>query len=180
MLGESHYGETGTADADFTRATVKYWALERRSRFFTSAAKLVLGTASGVYLSDEDRRRFWHSVAFYNYVPTFVGETPRVRPTDQLWNAAVTPFRSVIRELRPHAILVLGAELWHRLEGLRPFESHPDLFRLKISSNEDAIVTMSQHPSSFKFRIAEWQPRVRAMLELTGRQLTLVANGGSE
>jgi len=170
VLGESHYGELGTETPEFTNTVVLGGAIQRRNRFFTSAAKLVLGVPTGMYLTTERRVEFWQSVAFYNYIPTFVGATARIRPSHEHWRAAVHPFGKVLTQLRPHAVLVLGKALWHHLNGLVPIDDHPELSRLPIpdSAGAAAIVTMAEHPSAFGFKLGEWQPRVQSMIKMTG------------
>lgn len=167
VLGESHYGESDSDYPEFTQHVVRTFGLERRDRYFTSTAKLVLGIPKGVYLTDELRRSFWNSVAFYNYVPALVGPTSRIRPSEDQWKLGAEVFQTVLGRLEPQMILVLGKELWYRIVGLQPVEDYPSLRRLGIS-NGGAIATMTNHPSSFRFHALEWQPAIQAMATVAG------------
>jgi len=169
VLGESHWGNSTYQYTEFTRDVVKKWCFQRRDRFFTSIAKLVLGIPPGVYLAEGPRQAFWNQVAFYNFVPVIVGPGPRDRPSEAQWSLATEPFCNVLTELEPHAILVLGKELWWHLP-------EPDsMIRLPIPSMEIEIkryrrgatfadAVMIQHPSSFGMRYADWRPRVQLFL----------------
>lgn len=179
VLGESHWGKMEWEHSEFTRNVVRKWCFEERDRFFTTIAKLVLGLPPGVYLSNSARQTFWNQVAFYNYVPCIVGPGPRDRPSDTKWALAQEPFRDVVDELMPHAILVLGKELWWHLP-------EPDL-RLRrddASAIEDeargyrcrrkdhlSIAMMIQHPSSFGMRYTTWRPRVQELFAAARGQM---------
>ena len=107
LLGESHYG----ADADKPDATIKNTQLfvdgEMNHRFWTSTMKVVLGPNSPT-----SRGEFWNDVAFYNYVQESVGDEPGDRPSKQQFRDSEAAFFSVLDDLTPQAILVLGKTLW--------------------------------------------------------------------
>lgn len=167
VLGESHYGGPESDYPGFTQFVVQQFGITRRDRYFTTTAKLVLGIPSGVYLTNDARRAFWHSVAFYNYIPGLVGATSRIRPTDDQWTRGADILQGVLADLQPHMILVLGKELWYRLIGLGPIDGHPGLRQLSTTS-DSAVATMTNHPSSFRFRIGEWQPMIAEMSAFAG------------
>jgi hypothetical protein len=172
VLGESHWGPKRWEYSEFTRDVLKRECFEKRDRFFTFIAKLARGVPPGEYLEDDEREDFWNRVAFYNYVPSIVRDRPRHRPSEDQWKAAPTQLRDVLKKLKPHAILVLGKELWWRLNeqetssflgantklrgGLRDFRCQP--------SDHVAVAMMIQHPSSFGMRYADWRPRVQKLL----------------
>ena len=147
ILGESHYGTAGEESPSFTRKIVKEWGQEKRFRFFTMTQKLVSGIGPG-RISDESRAGFWEHVAFYNFVQSFVAEKARVRPTDEMWSVACDALLVTVKELKPVLIIALGLELQRRL---------PQLSGV-------ATVCGVQHPSSFGFKVAEWQPVVQKAL----------------
>ena len=113
VLGESHYGETIDENSDITSIVVRLWGQEHRSRFFTKIAQVLLRRTDT--LTDRTRADVWEHVAFYNYVQTFVGPGPRIPPTPAEWAAADVPFRVVLGELQPNAVLVLGRRLWYHI-----------------------------------------------------------------
>ena len=53
----------------------------------------------------------FHEIAFYNFIQTFKGDGPRAKATARQWEDAQAPFKTVLNELRPDAVLVLGREL---------------------------------------------------------------------
>lgn len=148
ILGESHYGTSGPDDSTFTRRVVaNYGQDDERHAFFTQTAKLVLGLTGDDYLSDEQQRQFWDRVAFYNYVQEYAGETPGGTVTTEMWEDAEEPFLTVLEQLDPDALLILG-------KGLSSHVPEVDV--------ETCVVT---HPSSPRFGYEGNQEEVRIMLE---------------
>lgn len=147
VLGESHYGEAGKERSNFTTDVVRELGQTDRHRFFTNIQKVLLGMGPG-WVSDEERANFWEHVAFYNYVQQFVGDTARVRPSNDLWDQGAAPFLMTLEELKPQVLVVLGVALEARLPSLP----------------ESLTVCRLPHPSSFGFSVAEWRPAVQAAL----------------
>ena len=85
LLGESHYGEPGEENENFTTEVVRCWGQQRRHSFFTITAKFVLGKGTNEWPSDEERKNFWEKAALYNYVQELVGNDSRIRPTEEMW-----------------------------------------------------------------------------------------------
>jgi hypothetical protein len=146
VLGESHYGAPDTEKPSTTQDVVRKWGQSRRHRFFTLTQKVITGTDAG--LSRADRRAFWEQVAFYNFIQRFVGDGPRVRPTQALWDDAAGPLLAVIEELKPHVLVVFGRALDAHLPPL------PD----------DVVVVRLTHPAGRGFRLALAQQATRAAL----------------
>lgn len=79
-LGESHYvaKEMVPNQAHWTcQCVAEQVATDYRFRFWSGIAKSFLGEIPDL----AQRRAFWHSIAFYNYVQEIVGDKPRDRPT---------------------------------------------------------------------------------------------------
>jgi hypothetical protein len=148
VLGESHYGTAGTESAGFTQSVVRDIGQQRRHRFFTTVQKLILGLGPG-WLSPESRAEFWETVAFYNFVQTFVGHEARMRPTEAMWQAGAKPFLQTLEELKPDFLLVLGKELTRWV---------PEL-------PQDLKVLALPHPASMGFRCAVHQPTIQAIFD---------------
>ncbi|MEZ0610095.1 hypothetical protein ACAW74_16375 [Fibrella sp. WM1] len=113
ILGESHYGlESDTLGKNFTNFVVRKYAKRETGetrRFFTLIAKTV-----DRKLDNQTALELWDKVAFYNYVQVLVGDGPRTRPTDQMFNQSNDAFRQVIDQLKPDILIVLGRRLgWH-------------------------------------------------------------------
>jgi hypothetical protein len=149
VLGESHYGHPHEEVSSFTIECIEGMAkVEKGHAFFTKTAKLLVETSAPLTL--DEKKAFWDSVAFFNYVQSFPSSTARKRPTRTMWETAATVFPSVVAELSPTFILVLGRALYANL---------PDL-------STNAVLCPIPHPSSFGFRPAIWRPVVRqALLE---------------
>lgn len=153
VLGESHYGPAGTEHPDTTIEVVTYFTQGgARHSFFTKIAKVLLGLdeKSG-WLEPELLADVFDNVAFYNYVPRFAGDYARQRPSSELWEAGQAPFHSVLENLRPDLVIVLGKALDHYVP-----ELPSGIRRCPI-----------QHPST-GFSYTEWGPKVAAALEGPG------------
>ena len=154
LVGEAHYALPGEEHPNFTIDVVRYRGLETRNGFFTRIAKLFLNAPPGKYLSDADRTAFWDSVAFYNFVQSFPGDRPRIRPTEGMWLEGQACFPSVVGELDPELVVALGSDLYPWIPAL---------------PTGIALCGLA-HPSSFGFRYARWQPIVQAQLARCRRQ----------
>jgi hypothetical protein len=168
ILGESHYGsEKWDPPGEFTRAVIKRWAIDGPTgRFFTVTCRLVRG---GEIPSVEQRTSFWNSVAFFNYVQDWVGEQPRDRPKPEQWAKSAEPFRRVLRELQPHAILVLGQDLWwHVSQAVTPAKPAHAPAGSPLSElpgfEPKPLACAVNHPSSAGFQYEKWRPSVDALL----------------
>ncbi|OOE40875.1 hypothetical protein BZG06_14790 [Salinivibrio kushneri] len=148
VLGESHYGTEEEVSPNFTKDVVQNLAIDHRHAFFTKISKVLLGLDSNQWLSDEERSEVWQHLAFYNYVQGFVGDTPRVRPNQDMWQDSKEAFLSVIEHLKPDLVLVLGVELGGAIPSL---ESNIDVCAI-------------QHPST-GFSYAKWNPVVSEALK---------------
>ncbi len=110
VLGESHYwDDPNSAACDFTQWVVRKWGQKERARFFTVIANVLRG--EGGWINDHERSEIWENVAFYNFVQSFVGDSPGQQPTFQQWCDAQAPFKIVLRCLEPDAVLILGCRL---------------------------------------------------------------------
>lgn len=118
VLGESHYDDDYSAGSDFTSYVVDQNAFVAGTSFFTKLTKLLKGTDAD--LTEEDRVEAWKHIAFYNYVQEIVGDTARISPTTEMWEAAREPFEEVVNRLKPNVILVLGVNLWNQMYNLPP------------------------------------------------------------
>ena len=116
VLGEAHYEwdkNMPLLPPDLTIQCIEEQISgeERPIAFWTKIAIAFLNEHPSV----EDKREFWHSLAFYNYIQESVGFGPRVRPTEEMWEKAREPFNEVLSELRPQFIAVLGYRLWEKI-----------------------------------------------------------------
>jgi len=180
LLGESHYGEQLPEDeSGFTRDIVVRLALSRKPHpFFSKIGRLV----GGVPLkTEEGRKTFWNSVAFYNYVQELAGTGPRQRPTDAMWEAGGVPFAEVLERLRPHCLLIFGKQLAYRMTKPRALftlgrlDGEEVKARAQLLQDGTEVVGLTvTHPSSGQFKYAHWNPRVKMLLEHARRSATRV------
>ncbi len=150
ILGEAHYGKPENAGASHTIEVVRALGQQRRFRFFTATRSLILGTRG--WIPDKERAAFWETVAYCNFIQSFPGASPRIRPSPEMWSAGQEPLLYTIRELEPHLVIALGKELNRSLPEI------PDGVHLCGVS----------HPSGRGFRLDVLQPIVRSAIEKAG------------
>jgi hypothetical protein len=154
VVGESHYDWKGRLEPEqkVTIEVVRHF-MDKPSRFFTN----IVATCAGELPSGETRRKFWHSVAFYNYVQQFAGDAPRMRPNYQMWQQSEDAFRLVLKHLAPDLILVLGKQNWDCMAELggHPGESlqrgdgrYADIWFYPIEVGAFALAFHVKHPSA--------------------------------
>jgi hypothetical protein len=139
ILGESQY--SGDADlneprrplpseADETKRNVEDLAINgpvQHRPFWTKVTKLLLNHANGEPISKVERAEVWNRVAFYNYLQWCM-PAGRTKPTSVMWDEAREPFVSVVSELSPNLILVLGLRMQRHIPLVRPLTlciAHP-------------------------------------------------------
>lgn len=155
ILGESHYAENDDEpDSDWTQHVVKHNAQDHPNAFFTKITKAVLGLYSEDELSEDTRSNFWEHVAFYNYVQDIVGESGRIRPINEMWEAAERPFLAVVKSLKPDVVIVLGSILGEWVPVL----------------NDNVKVAYLYHPSSSHFNYEGVIPAIQKAIEDAKRE----------
>lgn len=117
VLGESHYSWDFNiqVDHELTKKCINDQIKGSYSKqFWTNIVIALTGTKPTL----EEKRIFWHSVAFYNYVQEPVGKGPRLSPKEEMWGKSIPAFVDILNELQPQFILALGYRLWWRLPDL--------------------------------------------------------------
>ncbi|MGJ5813670.1 uracil-DNA glycosylase family protein [Paludibaculum fermentans] len=172
ILGEAHY-TTIPLYPEITNEVVEGSVTpDRKWESWMMIFAKTPGIFHGGWTDPEQRRRFWSSMAFYNYVQESVGSEARTRPTEEMWKNAVPAFEEVVNHLQPRFILVLGNELWKNL----PKTSKPgppvslsdgELRESRLYPNGagDAFVFGIAHPSSIGWSYKKWTPWVQAALK---------------
>lgn len=165
VLGESHYHRTmpiGSDMPDMTEHVVAQHLKHSQHRFFKRIEGLAARSFSSSSSSD-----FWHSIVFYNYVPYVAANRPRQRPPEWMWGgAAPALFASVLKEVRPQAVLVCGTELWRRMpvglgERLDAYQAGGRAWRereYEVELPARAMAAHIPHPSSFGWSYARCLP----------------------
>lgn len=166
ILGESHYGEESMPGNSTITLTQEYVDEKWTHRFWTSTMQVICGQPHW----ELDRKEFWQSVAFYNYVQQPVAETAKVAPTAEMFSLSREAFFSVLSQLAPKKILVLSNRLWENMptDGLPgPHLSYGEDTRetlLYQYEGGQALACWVPHPS-YNFSWPQWHPMIKALLD---------------
>ncbi len=179
VVGESHYewcklclDQKIPRDADLT----VYCIAERLVQMGTRGLSRHWGVIENAFLGAEatliERRQFWHSIAYYNFLQMIVGDGPRVPVKPSLWSDACVPFLAVVEALRPNLIAVAGRRVWHQLPPeysvlptLHAAGKALDRRSYHLCSGRDVLTVSIPHPS--RGLGAPWHPILNlAMKEL--------------
>lgn len=189
LVGESHYDEGRPCppeeEAGFTAAVVRDWTVAATGPqpFFVKTFQTVTGRAAG--WSDPAFAAFWNSVFFYNYVQTFMpGFAGDSRPAAADYEASHEAFHTVLADIRPDAVLVLGAQVWTHMSsrGASLFADDADglgrIWRYQAGAARP-LAAHTRHPSGSRgFSPAKWAPRVGRFLDLARRERGLQSPAG--
>ena len=128
ILGEAHYCETpencggckpgarnGCNEFTIDRIREQFSPTGKKHAIYTKLAKLFLNCHESV--NNDDKIRFWNSVAYYNYIQTSVSDQARVAPNSEMWNLSKKAFNDVMDYLKPDFLLILSYRLWDNLPG---------------------------------------------------------------
>ena len=148
FLGEAHYGKPHEKSKGMTKRVVEDCGLIGGFAFFTKVAKTGLFKYSGDVLTNIERRNFWNSIAFYNYIQDFPSDGPRVPPTKEMWVDAAAPFLGALKELKPDLVVILGKELGRQIT-----EMPADITFCQIN-----------HPSS-SYSYKKWVPKLEQIVK---------------
>lgn len=168
ILGESHYCcNPGECDGcvDQTNEIILKQIDEHRADyesnpFYTKLAKLFLRKGKGENISLNEKKLFWNSVAFYNYIQMSVGEEPRIAPSEEMFEKSWEIFQKLIEAITPDFILIVSQRLWNGLPGAAfkdwPAGSVKDSFYY-IGKATRPLCVITNHPSTsyFSYDIGE-------------------------
>ena len=165
VLGESHYQWNRGRDIKEWREVTRTLVQEQldggyTKAFWTNIAFTFLNRAPSL----DDKRAFWSSVAFYNYVQESAGGAARLAPKDESWQASEGAFSTVLHQLKPEFILVLGYRLWKRLPPMNRTEAADGYGWAYRYDGGSAVVYGIRHPSS-GFNARKWHDRVVTALK---------------
>ncbi len=119
---------------------------------------------------------FWQSVVFYSYVPVYADGRAKSqrgaerRPTDEMFEAGGEPFRRVLAEPKPEAVVVCGLALWAWVA------PHLNCFKDGLTGKPRDVILYDDgrtvfarvhHPSYVNFNPAYWCPRIQRLFDLT-------------
>lgn len=179
VLGESHYEEVSEerefrdvdAEPTHTHEMVIRWGSrpeEGRQVFFANLYTVLSGKPWAP--DDPELEAFWNSIFFYNYVQKLVPGGARHAPSASMWTDAEKPFRAVLEEINPDAVLVLGQRLWDNMAKQdQDLGYHSDGLGLicgyQLKGGRVVPAAHTKHPSSPGFAPLNWHKPVRNFLE---------------
>ena len=158
VLGESHYRDDPTqeefsqdpgwvpyknihGEEQFTIFVLMTWGQVKPFATYTRAANVLLNTEGD---RNPENAEIWNHVAFYNYVSTLVPNDGH--PTEVQWQESMEPFITVLQNLEPDAVLMLGRRLTNWVSVNHHDHGEPvDLFDPYI--NNDINYLGIKHPS---------------------------------
>lgn len=139
LVCESHYGKLQHERPTVTHEIIKALALGerhpqaikklRKHPHFAKIMNAIVGVRRAY--SREEKRAFWDSVAYYNFVQEFI-LTKRLPPTKDAWERAKRPFLEVLQVLQPDLIVCFSTRQ----------------SRYVISLSGEIPVAVVNHPSS--------------------------------
>ena len=104
VLGESHYGFTNEEDA--TNKVVNY-VISGGSAEWTGTFRKFERSLVGHYTDNEESKKIWNSVAFYNYLQNSMNH-PRQSPKESDFDSSSNAFYKVMNQLKPDLIIAWG------------------------------------------------------------------------
>ena len=189
ILGESHYrwpkAQPDELGRWLTRQCVEEQIGERKPKTFKGGStpfwtNIVVAFTKKRNPSLEDKKEFWHSVAFYNYIQEIVGEKKARKrspsPSTEMWANARDPFSEVLAKLRPQYIVVLGVGLWWKLPNCG---EERKIARVPCGEGKTgfyscgkgkALAFQVEHPSSGSFSSLKWHAPLMRALKLAPRK----------
>lgn len=157
IVGESHYSDNesiGQAIPDITEATIKSYIKGASIPFFTKIVTFLTGVPASEN-NWSDIRNTWEHLAFYNYIPVVAAAGPREFDR-RLWALGEVEYLTVLSEVAPDLIVVLGFRLWdnayhrHTDGNISPGDRENNVF--DTVAGEKRIRTIKLvHPSSTRF-----------------------------
>jgi hypothetical protein len=154
VLGESHYVRD-EKDSLYPELTID--CVEEQiegphtTKFWTNIAAAFMNKRP----SQDEKKEFWDSIAFYNYIQTSVGIAPRIPPTEEMWRNSEQGFNEVLADFLPRAVIVLGYDLWRHLPDLRGRDGpkivgseQPDTWYYPLPNGESCLAYAIKHPSA--------------------------------
>lgn len=149
LLGWSHYERRSGWEAseplgpqatkEIITAHIQDETEDTPRRFLAKVRQALTGGQLSV--TREERYRFWHSVAFYNYIQEALQNAKEI-PSDALHDDARPAFGELLRKHKPRTIIVVGERLWWKL----PEDGHVG-DRLRLPDNSEPFRHTWHYPT---------------------------------
>jgi hypothetical protein len=176
-MGESHYewcercwADQAKRAADLTAYCIAerlvVMGLPDQMQHWIKVENAFLGAAAEM----EERREFWHSVSYYNFLQKVVGFGSRVPVRSAtIWAEAEPPFFEALEVLKPNLVVALGRRLWNALpiaENLSPVKVNTKTLRrrlYRVGTGLSIVMCGVDHPAAGLG--ATWQPVLHRAIE---------------
>lgn len=114
VVGESHYGEDWHLTEDLTIEVItRYCNVDPDSwehesiAFYTKIATLLLEEKNAGCFSWTQMGKFYHKIAFCNFLQELAGNDADGYAKDALYEASVEPFKATVKKLKPDVMVVM-------------------------------------------------------------------------
>lgn len=181
VLGESHYqwdenqpiDNWPTLTVECVEGQIAEDAAQRDppQRFWTGIAIAFLNPPPHHLPTLEEKRAFWHSVAFYNYIQQCVGFGPYAEPTPEMWPQSLPAFQHLLDTHQPEAMIVLGRPNWWNIqeldgqEGPRIEGAEYEETQWLVHAGGPCLTYGIEHPSHPGFNGRCWHPFIMQALQ---------------
>ena len=185
LVGESSWSEESDPPDCLITKVVNDYINRGGHPFLNGMIRAILGLVAKP--SQNERRSFYNSVAFYNFIQDVL-KRPRVRPTKEQWEYGCEVFPSCLDLLKPSHVVVFGFGVWNSMDYER-FSCDPQLDRdilryLPVRSQGKkreypgswigryshsggkSLVMNALHPAAYGFSPTEWHPVLQWFLRL--------------
>ena len=128
VLGDSHYCHDGCLDcgnlhehsdcSGFTSKIVRYYLEAQESEGWMKTYSTFINTVFRRCTSDVDRKAFFESVAFYNYLQKAAGTDSKSAPAyaaEYNQEKHLLAFYEVLEDLKPEVVISWGDRVWNAL-----------------------------------------------------------------
>lgn len=172
ILGESHYQWDCEQNINDWRTITQVLVQEQcdgayTKAFWTKIAISFLGHRPTLL----EKREFWSSVAFYNFVQESAGDGPRIAPAKDSWASSEDAFTQVLQALEPKFVLILGDRLSGNLSRFlkrrgKDIEGAERVatFRIPIGQDSSCLAYPIKHPST-GFDGRTWAPHITTAMK---------------
>lgn len=153
LLGESAYswlenGEVVHPSAEHSIGLVEELLAGKPVKFMRTLSRGLTGEEN----PDAQRlQHVWDCVAFTNYVPGSVGEGAAIRPAPHMWDSATNLFPSLLAQLEPRRIIVLGKTMWSKMPPSDIYFTD-DVQGYRLPSGRMAMCWAVDHPRGLSWR----------------------------
>ena len=136
VLGESHYCDESEVYENLTYDVLQKYLHHEVNEGWMNTFKKFERALVGNTTTEDDSRRIWESLAFYNFLQVPMGDA-RIAGQPEDYKNAVEPFFEVLNQLQPDYLIVCGKRLWANL----PYDNWTDEKSVVVDNYENPLGT---------------------------------------